>query len=77
LAEYGDSVGGVVREENLVGQPEEIQAAITLEERAKRIIQDAMADVQLMKDVRESQALEESGDKGESWSSVKARLGLV
>jgi hypothetical protein len=66
-----------LREEHVSNQLEEIQAARTLEERGKRIIEAAMADKQLMSDVKESQALEQKGDQGEPWSAVKARLGLV
>jgi hypothetical protein len=65
------------KEAKVVGQPEAIQAAITLEERASRIIQAALKDAKLMSDVQDSQRLEKTGDKGEAWSDVKVRLKLV
>ena len=65
------------KEEHVVGRPEEIQAALTLEEHTKRILAAALNDEQFMKDIREAQQLEAAGDKGELWSEVKTRLGLV
>ena len=59
------------------GLPAEIDAAIILEERGRRIIQAALNDKQLMNDVLEAKKEEASGEAGESWSQVKARLGLV
>jgi len=61
----------------MVRKSEELQAAITLEERAKRITQAALADKQFLDDVREALALEAAGNTGEPWPEVKARLGLV
>jgi hypothetical protein len=61
----------------VTGSPEAVQAALTLEERAKQIMQAALDDEAFMRDVREAQQLDLTGDKGEPWSQVKARLGLV
>jgi hypothetical protein len=59
------------------GSPEEIKAALILEERARRIIQGALGDEQLMNDVLEASKQEASGEAGAPWPEVKARLGLV
>lgn len=61
----------------MTGKTEEIQAAITLEKRAERLIQAAINDAAFMADVREAQQLEAANDAGEPWGQVKARLGLV
>ena len=61
----------------MVAELEEIKATLILEERMKRLVQAALNDEQFMKDVREAQQLEVSGDKGEPWPQVKARLDLV
>jgi hypothetical protein len=67
----------MLKEEPMVGQAEEIQAAVTLEKRAQRIIQAALSDKKFMDDVREAQQLEAAGDRGEPWAEVKKRLRLV
>ena len=58
-------------------QPKEVQEAIELQKRANEIVLAALADDQFMKGVLEAQRLESSGGGGESWTQIKARLGLV
>jgi hypothetical protein len=65
------------RKETEMVRPEEVQAALALEERAKRVTRAALADEKFLKDLREAQALEAAGVRGEPWAEVKARLGLV
>jgi len=73
-----DSVRGWARRRiEMARKQREIDAAIEQEERAKRKVLHALADESLMKDVREAQRLEDSGEKGEPWPDVKKRLGLV
>jgi hypothetical protein len=60
-----------------VSQAKEVEAALTLERRAERIINAALQDKKLMADVREAQQLAAAGEHGEPWSEVKKRLRLV
>lgn len=61
----------------LTSQPAQVQEALALEARAKAIIEAALQDEQFMNDVREAQALEQTGSTGEPWARVKVRLGLL